>query len=275
MTGDGSEPYESVLIRVSNAVCTDDDYVSNYYMWTVNDGSGEMKVHNTSIFVYEPVENDAYDITGPLNYDFDEWKIELRFESDVMDGTDFIPPTIVSVETVSNTKIKIVFSENIEETGAETIGNYSIDNGVVVLEAEQHAIQHSWVYLTVSEMETNDYILTIENVEDLAGNVIEEGEAGFTHVMGINDLFAEANISIYPNPASSYFTLNIPALNNLDSELILTISSLTGQTIIKRQFAVQNSGSNFEINTSMLDKGMYIIKINSGDSYGVQKLLIK
>lgn len=274
-TNAGSEPYESVLVKVTNAVCTDANYVSNYYMWKVNDGSGEMLVHNTSIFVYEPVENEAYDITGPLNYDFDEWKIELRYESDVMDGTDFIPPTIVSVETVSNTEVKIVFSENIEETGAETIGNYAIDNNVVVLEAEQHAIQRTWVYLTVSEMETNDYILIIENVEDMAGNVIEEGEAGFAHVLGINDLFTEANISIYPNPASDYFTLNIPSLNNIDDELLLTISNLAGQTILKRQYAIQNGGSNFEINTSMLDKGMYIIKISSGSGYGMQKLLIK
>lgn len=124
-------------------------------------------------------------------------------------------------------------------------------------------------------METNDYILIIENVEDMAGNVIEEGEAGFAHVLGINDLFTEANISIYPNPASDYFTLNIPSLNNIDDELLLTISNLAGQTILKRQYTMQNGGSNFEVNTSLLDKGMYIIKIRSGGSFGIQKLLIK
>ena len=274
-TNGGTEAYESVLVNVNNAVCTFADYMSDYYMWQVNDGGGMLKIHNTSIFVYEPVLNDSYNITGPLNYDFDEWKVELRFESDVLPGTDFIPPTITSVTAINNTLVKVVFSESVEQESAETIENYIINNGINVIEAERHAIQYSNVFLTVSEMETNDYTITINNVEDLAGNAIENGEADFTHTMGINDLFSDANISIYPNPASDYFTLNVPSLNNLDDELLLTISNIAGQTIFKRHYDVQNGGSNFEINTSILDKGMYIIKISSGSSFGMQKLLIK
>ncbi|NOX47447.1 MAG: T9SS type A sorting domain-containing protein [Chlorobi bacterium] len=275
-TGDGSEPYESVLIKVSNAVCTEDDYVSNYYMWTVNDGSGEMKVHNTSIFVYDPVKNDAYDITGPLNYDFDEWKIELRFESDVMPGTDLIPPSLSEVLAINDTIVKVTFSEKLDEESAETLANYSISNDINVIEAKRHSIQYAIVYLTVSKLVTGDYTLTVDNIKDLAGNVMEMEDADFSFVgAGINDLFGNANISIYPNPASAYFTLDIPALNNLDSDLGLTISNLAGQIVFSNQYSVQNSGSKFKVNTSMLEKGMYIIKINSGSDYGVKKLLIK
>ncbi|MCD4731542.1 MAG: endonuclease, partial [Bacteroidales bacterium] len=59
-TGQGSEPYESVLVTVNNAVCTDPDYqaLGNYYMWKVDDGTGALRIHNTSIFVYEPVLNE-------------------------------------------------------------------------------------------------------------------------------------------------------------------------------------------------------------------------
>ena len=276
LTNEGGEAYESVLVKVNNAVCTDPDYVSNFYMWKVNDGSGEMLVHNTSIFVFDPVMNDAYDITGPLNYDFDEWKIELRFENDVLPGTDFIPPTLNEAIAINDSVVKVTFSENLDEESAETLANYSINNDISVIEAKRHSLQYSVVYLTVSKMVTGDYTLTVENVKDLAGNAMDMEETDFSYLgAGINDLFSKANISIYPNPTSSYFTLNIPALNTLNNELGLTISNLAGQVIFEKHFSVLNSGSRFEINTSMLDKGMYIIKISSGDSYGVQKLLIK
>jgi endonuclease I len=276
-TGQGSEPYESVLVTVSNAVCTDPDYQAqgNYYMWKVDDGTGEMRIHNTSIFVYEPNLNEAYDITGPLNYDFDEWKIELRFENDVLPGTDPIPPTVFEVNAINDTIVKVVFSESVEETSAETIENYSINNNIDVLEAKRHSLQYSIVYLTVSDMETGDYTITINNVEDLAGNVMEIDETDFSHESsGINDLFNNTNISIYPNPASGYFILNIPPLNNLDKELLLSINNLSGQTIIKKYYTIQRGGNNFIINTSMIDKGMYIIKISTAGKTGVQKLLI-
>ncbi len=276
-TGQGSEPYESVLVAVINAVCTDPDYQAqgNYYMWKVDDGTGELRIHNTSIFVYEPVLNEAYDITGPLNYDFDEWKIELRFENDVLPGTDPIPPTVFEVSAINDTIVKVVFSESVEETSAETIENYSINNNIDVLEAKRHSLQYSIVYLTVSDMETGDYTITINNVEDLAGNVMEIDETDFSHESsGINDLFNNTNISIYPNPASGYFILNIPPSNNLDKELVLSINNLSGQTIIKKYYTLQRGGNNFEINTSMIDKGMYIIKISTAGKTGVQKLLI-
>jgi endonuclease I len=467
-TGDGSEPYESVLVNVNNATCTFDDYESDYFMWQVNDGSGMLKIHNTSIFQYEPVLNEAYDITGPLNYDFDEWKMELRYENDVLPGSDLIPPSVNEVEALNDSIVKLTFSENLDEVSAETSSNYSINNGIEVLDAKLHTFQDYIVFLTVSKLQSNDYTLTVENIEDMAGNVMEmegidftfmgdtipptvstvfavndtvvevvftedveelsseivwnyyinnginvleanrdpslhsivnlsvskmqtgdysitienvkdlagnvmemEGidfafigdivppvistvsavndtvvevefsedvdelssetlenyfinnginvleakrdpsqhsvvslsvskmqtgdytitvenvkdlagnvmemeEAEFAYTSsGINDLFGEANISIYPNPASDYFTINIPQLNAFDKEFKLIISNIAGQTIVEEKYSVQNGEGNFEVNTSMLDKGMYIIKINSGSSYGVQKLLIK
>ena len=274
-TAGGTEAYESVLVNVNNATCIMEDYGSDYFMWHVDDGSGMLKIHNTSIFEYEPELNESYNITGPLNYDFDEWKIEIRFEDDVLEGTDFIPPTISSVESINNTTVKVVFSETVEEASAQTIENYIIDNGIDVLNANRHALQHSIVFLTVSSMETNDYTIHISNVEDLAGNVIEDGDAGFSHIMGIGDLFSDGGISIYPNPTSNYFTLNIPSLNNLDKGFKLEIGNLSGHIIVENDYKLQIGGSNFEVNTSMLKKGMYIIKISSGSSYGIQKLLIK
>ncbi|MCD4731851.1 MAG: T9SS type A sorting domain-containing protein, partial [Bacteroidales bacterium] len=215
-------------------------------------------------------------ITGPLNYDFDEWKIELRFENDVLPAIDLIPPAISIVNTVNDTIVKVEFTESVEEIGAETIENYIINNNIEVIEAKRHSLQYSTVFLTVSKMETSDYNITINNIEDLAGNAMENVQTDFTHQSsGINNLFSNADISIYPNPASGYFILNIPPLNNLDKELMLSINNLSGQTIIAKNYTIQKGGSYIEFNTSMIDKGMYIIKISSAGKTGVQKLIIK
>lgn len=276
-TNGGSEPYESVLIKVSNAVCTDDDYVSNFYMWKVNDGSGEMAVHNTSIFEYSPELNEAYDITGPLNYDFDEWKIELRYESDVKAGTDLIPPVVYQVISISDTVVKVTFNESVEEVSAETIENYVISGNVDVIGARRHTLQYSIVYLDVTSMETGQYTITISNVKDIADNMMETDNIDFDHQSsaGVNDLFSQANISIYPNPASDNFTINISSVNTLGDEFEILISNLAGQTIIKKQYSLLSSEHVFNVNTSLLNKGLYFIKIKSGARSGVEKLLIK
>jgi hypothetical protein len=246
-------------------------------MWQVNDGSGDMAVHNTSIYEYEPILNKAYDITGPLNYDFDEWKIELRIENDVLPGTDLIPPAVYQIIAISDTLVKVTFTENVDLITAETSGNYTINNNIVITDVRRHSIQFSVVYLDVSSMATNQYTLSISNVEDLAGNPIVSVDSDFEHQSsaGINDLFRNAEISIYPNPASDKFTLNISSLENLNKELSLTINSLAGKTILSKQYKLQAGINNFEINTSTLAKGLYFIKIGSGGSSGVEKLLIK
>ncbi|MDZ7742092.1 MAG: endonuclease [Bacteroidota bacterium] len=187
-TGDVGEGHESVLVRVEDATCTDDNFQANYYMWTVDDGSGELRIHNTSVFEYEPVEGESYTITGPMNYDFDEWKIELRFESDVSSGIDNIPPVVVEVDPILSTNIKVLFSEDVETSTAEDLANYSINNDVVIESALQHAFIKSQVNLTVTQMPNADFELQVENIADMAGNVMDPQSIQFTYT-GINEIF--------------------------------------------------------------------------------------
>ncbi len=75
------EDYEGVFVRVENATCTNEDY--GFGMWEVNDGSGATLVHNNDSYTYAPIPGTAYNVQGVLNYNFEEWKIELRMEGDV------------------------------------------------------------------------------------------------------------------------------------------------------------------------------------------------
>ena len=75
-----SEAYEGVLVRVSNAICTDAN--SGFGQWIVNDGSGSALV-NPAIYEATRTQGTAYNVTGPVFYSFNEFKILPRNGNDV------------------------------------------------------------------------------------------------------------------------------------------------------------------------------------------------
>lgn len=75
-----SEPYEGVLVRVTNATCTNAN--SGFGQWVVNDGSGSCLV-NPTIYEADRQQGLIYNVTGPVFYSFDEFKILPRESDDV------------------------------------------------------------------------------------------------------------------------------------------------------------------------------------------------
>ncbi len=273
-TGDGGEAYESVLVRVQNAICTDDEYQANFYMWKVNDGSGDMLVHNTSIFEYEPVLGETYDVTGPLNYDFDEWKIEIRLESDVTSGTDIFPPEVNEVVSLDDNLIRITFSEDVNPETATNIANYTLDNGVNITAAEMHNFLGNIAFLDVSKMETATYTLIINGVEDLVGNAMENVETEFYHEStGIDKLHGIESMSIYPNPAKEVIKLNLDATHH--SEVIISVMEISGKTLLEQKAGVRSGNNIIEISAGQLSTGLYLLKVENNGTLGHLKLMVK
>ena len=88
-------------------------------------------------------------------------------------GSDIIPPTLVSAVSLSSTSVEITFSEPLDETTAENTGNYAINPFLDIFSASLAANK---VTLTTSgQTEGENYTITVNNVEDLAGNPIEAG----------------------------------------------------------------------------------------------------
>lgn len=85
---------------------------------------------------------------------------------------DLIAPEVTGAAAVSFTKVIVSFSEEIEETGAENPDNYSIDNNITINSAVL-SDDGKTVALNTSEHQTSvTYTLTVNNVTDLAGNLI-------------------------------------------------------------------------------------------------------
>ncbi len=270
-TGEIEEGHESIIISVTDAVCTDENYQSNYFMWEVNDGSGPLKIHNTSIFEYEPTEGLTYDITGPLNYDFDEWKIELRYESDINGSVDLDGPVVISVEPIINTNIKVMFDEEVEESSAENIANYAIDNGITIESASQHAFNKAQVNLTVSSMPFNNYAMIIKDVKDESGNFMEEQEFTFEYV-GLDELFV-GSVSVYPNPADNQLNISFDAIDATNVEI--GIADISGRVIVRNSHTVSMGMNNIELDLSTFTEGIYFLTISQGSSNRNYKIVVK
>jgi len=81
-TGDANdEQYESVLLKVENAQCTNTDL--GHGEWEINDGSGPLRVDDWNVS-YTPILGDSYTVIGPLNFAFDSFKVEPRDSSDIV-----------------------------------------------------------------------------------------------------------------------------------------------------------------------------------------------
>lgn len=84
------EDWESVLIRLENTVCTFREHWNNFDMWRVNDGTAEANVRNNDVMSFNPALNNHYTVTGVLNYDYSEFKIELRNFTDILTPTSVV-----------------------------------------------------------------------------------------------------------------------------------------------------------------------------------------
>ena len=95
----------------------------------------------------------------------------------VQASADNDPPTVAHVQAAAypvGANFDVVFSEPVDATTAQTIGNYAFSTGTVTA-AARDAGDPSIVHLTVSSALTESaslYQLTVTGVQDLAGNTI-------------------------------------------------------------------------------------------------------
>lgn len=86
--------------------------------------------------------------------------------------------------------------------------------------------------------------------------------------LSAEDIYKESAV-VYPNPANSNITVNLPeAVNNPVVEII----TITGQKVWERQY--ETAGNTLEIVLPELEKGVYTVKIYSDNILYYNKLLI-
>jgi hypothetical protein len=105
-------------------------------------------------------------------------------------NNDNTPPTLVSARSSALfTELVVTFSEPLDPASAEAAANYQISGGVTVLAAALAATagtegDHQVLLTTSPQPEASAFTLTVNNVEDVAGNAIDpDSQAEFRSFM--------------------------------------------------------------------------------------------
>lgn len=116
--------------------------------------------------IYNAVVSNVKDASGnTIDSDHDEF----LFVGHEKDETE---PRLKSVVSLTNTSIRLIFSEDVDKTTAENIANYSIED-LEVLKAEKQTSGNE-VVLTTSEHDRGHlYKVHVSDVTDLSGNEID------------------------------------------------------------------------------------------------------
>lgn len=107
-------------------------------------------------------------------------------------GPDVYPPVVTSMFVENPTTLTVTFNEPLDPSTAQNVSNYSISNGISISSA---TLSNNVVSLGVSPAlaEGSSYTLIINNVEDIAGNVMNPDTLAFTY--GVAPEFQAANIA--------------------------------------------------------------------------------
>jgi hypothetical protein len=254
---EADESMEGVLIQVVQALCTNDDYESNDWMWTVTDDSGSLYIHNTAICEYDPSMNELYTVTGPLHQVSGDHCIELRSGEDVFHVQDTDPPVVESIEVLNATTVKILFSENMEKQSAETESNYSINKGVTVLDANQQTNIKRNIYLNLSALSNGEYELTVQNVKDMSGNVIITANYPFSFTNGVPGYGDGSRMVVHQSPADEKVMVLISAKKS--DPVILSVIGGDGRNLMEREIEVITGENQFSLDLEGYPAGIYLI----------------
>lgn len=119
---------------------------------------------------------------------------------------DTTGPQVVRAESISNTEVVVSFSEPLDDQAANPL-NFSIDPPLAVIDARPSKFDTQVILTTSPQLANVVYTVTVENVKDKAGNLIDPdaNSATFSYIGGPDGLGAE----VLPRVAGAASTGNM------------------------------------------------------------------
>jgi hypothetical protein len=186
--------------------------------------------------------------------------------------TDVTPPTLTSATPVSATQLDVLFNENLDAITSQTAANYSVNNGVgtpssAVLDGTDLRLVH----LTFATSFTNGLqnSITVNGVQDVAGNAIIGGTANFTYLsfsiptfkdVIINELMVDVNPVPAGVPAKQYLELYNRSSNYLNlngwqfSDAVSTATVTVSYTLAPNSYVLIAKSSDTALFTGITNK---------------------
>jgi len=147
--------------------------------------------------------------------------------------------------------------------------------------------------VAAGEVHTLDFEITIDPTWDLSqihiigllidpsGKIDNAGSAtkaeaeanGFIDVSGISETVSNSTIKMYPNPTSDMTTINLGTVQN---EIVsIQIMDINGRIVGEKVYGELNGDINLPITTSMMDAGVYIVKVTIGTNITTSRLVVE
>jgi hypothetical protein len=89
----------------------------------------------------------------------------------------------------------------------------------------------------------------------------------------IGELLSDQNVNIFPNPARTELTVEIHAIRNTHVEM--DVLNVLGQSVLRRQFDLNQGRSNYTFPVHDLEEGLYIIQLRSEEDTLMKKVVIE
>src|SRR5690606_36553992 len=121
---------------------------------------------------------------------------------------DAVIPVLDTAIVISSTELDVQFSEAMEQSTAETVTNYSVDQGIgvpasAVLDGGNPNLLH--LTFASSFVSGTNYTLTVNNVEDLANNPVAVNSTAPFHYF-VSDVPAAGDVivtEVFADPSPS------------------------------------------------------------------------
>ncbi len=152
----------------------------------------------------------------------------------------------------------------------------SVTNNTPTLTANQSGASYRWLdcdngNAVITGETSQNFTATVTGnyaVEITVGNCIDTSACENIVVVGVDKEKTNFNVSIFPNPTNGLITINFN--DGLNQKTNYTVTSIEGKVITTQTNIVTN---NVIIDLSNESKGVYFLKINSGNNNAVYKLI--
>lgn len=245
-SGEATEAFESVFIRVEDAECTNPDL--GYGEWELNDGSGPVAVDDMGV-AFTPTQGVSYSVTGPLNYSYSAFKIEPRDINDieVAEALFFTEP--LSISNIQETSVTLSWETNAASNTNIAIGlsnELTMDTVIDVPETTVHEITidgltaNTFYYIkpfSISGVDT-----TISLISMIATKSTSTGEMKVYFNHGIDSTVAWENYAVsIPNGFTDTIISYINMAQNTMDITMYDIVDTTDNQVIRIMHAINDA----------------------------------
>lgn len=174
--------------------------------------------------------------------------------------SDMSKPIITSFDRITSRVYVITFSEPVDNGSATNASNYSISGGLKVTALQLSSDKRQVTLTTSTQSENTKYWLTVKNVKDLAGNVMDtRSDLSF---VGSSDATKPTIVeSEFKVNADASLTIKFSEKVNRDIAVQTGRYSINGLTIISA--SLDNEGRTVTLRTSaQQDKTVYSLTVS-------------